>query len=88
LVGAETQHFASTFPIASVHLSGLSVLARENILVGGRFVNRPYVASAWPVGGHSPPYIYFGYDFLDRLTTVSGAYSQSYSYNNIGNIYL
>ena len=28
----------------------------------------------------------FGYDFLDRLTSVSGAYSQSYSYNQIGNI--
>ncbi|MFC2069798.1 RHS repeat domain-containing protein [Chloroflexota bacterium] len=28
----------------------------------------------------------FGYDFLDRLTSVSGAYSISYTYNEIGNI--
>jgi RHS repeat-associated protein len=28
----------------------------------------------------------FGYDFLDRLTSVSGAYNQNYSYNKIGNI--
>ncbi|GEM_PF-2377795 len=28
----------------------------------------------------------FGYDFLDRLTSVSGNYSASYSYNSIGNI--
>ncbi len=28
----------------------------------------------------------FGYDFLDRLTSVSGAYNQSYAYNEIGNI--
>ncbi|MBI2831198.1 MAG: hypothetical protein HYX79_02970, partial [Chloroflexi bacterium] len=28
----------------------------------------------------------FGYDFLDRLTSVSNAYSKSYSYNQIGNI--
>jgi hypothetical protein len=28
----------------------------------------------------------FGYDFLDRLTSVSGAYSESYSYNQIGNM--
>ena len=28
----------------------------------------------------------FGYDSLDRLTSVSGAYSHSYSYDEIGNI--
>jgi RHS repeat-associated protein len=28
----------------------------------------------------------FSYDFLDRLTAVSGAYSNSYAYNQIGNI--
>jgi RHS repeat-associated protein len=28
----------------------------------------------------------FTYDFLDRLTWVSGAYTQSYTYNTIGNI--
>ena len=28
----------------------------------------------------------FGYDFLDRLTSVTGAYSQSFAYNQIGNI--
>jgi RHS repeat-associated protein len=28
----------------------------------------------------------FGYDILDRLTSVSGAYSESYSYNQIGNM--
>lgn len=28
----------------------------------------------------------FTYDFLDRLTGVSGAYSESYSYNALGNI--
>ncbi len=28
----------------------------------------------------------FGYDFLDRLTSASGAYSESYTYNKIGNI--
>jgi len=28
----------------------------------------------------------FGYDFLDRLTSVSGAYTESYAYNQIGNI--
>ncbi|MFA4835693.1 MAG: RHS repeat-associated core domain-containing protein [Dehalococcoidia bacterium] len=28
----------------------------------------------------------FGYDFLDRLVSASGAYTQSYSYNQIGNI--
>jgi RHS repeat-associated protein len=28
----------------------------------------------------------FGYDFLDRLTSVSGPYSQTYTYNQIGNI--
>ncbi|MBI2832764.1 MAG: hypothetical protein HYX79_10960, partial [Chloroflexi bacterium] len=28
----------------------------------------------------------FGYDFLDRLTSVSNAYSKAYSYNQIGNI--
>ena len=28
----------------------------------------------------------FAYDFLDRLTGVSGAYTQSYTYNTIGNI--
>jgi hypothetical protein len=28
----------------------------------------------------------FGYDFLDRLTSVSGAYAESYSYNQIGNM--
>jgi len=28
----------------------------------------------------------FGYDFLDRLTSVSGAYSASFSYDEIGNI--
>ena len=28
----------------------------------------------------------FGYDFLDRLTSVSGPYSESYAYNQIGNI--
>ncbi len=28
----------------------------------------------------------FTYDFLDRLTGVSGPYSESYSYNQIGNI--
>ena len=28
----------------------------------------------------------FAYDFLDRLTAVSGAYSNSFTYNTIGNI--
>jgi RHS repeat-associated protein len=28
----------------------------------------------------------FGYDFLDRLTSVSGAYSKTYAYDDIGNI--
>jgi len=28
----------------------------------------------------------FTYDFLDRLTAVTGAYTQSYAYNQIGNI--
>jgi hypothetical protein len=28
----------------------------------------------------------FGYDYLDRLTEVSGAYSESYSYDALGNI--
>jgi RHS repeat-associated protein len=28
----------------------------------------------------------FGYDFLDRLTSVSNAYTQSYTYDAIGNI--
>jgi RHS repeat-associated protein len=28
----------------------------------------------------------FGYDFLDRLTSVSGAYSETYTYNQIGNM--
>ncbi len=28
----------------------------------------------------------FGYDFLDRLTSVSGAYSASYEYDEIGNM--
>ena len=28
----------------------------------------------------------FSYDFLDRLTSVSGPYSESYAYNQIGNI--
>ena len=28
----------------------------------------------------------FGYDFLDRLTSVSGNYSAAYSYNTLGNI--
>jgi YD repeat-containing protein len=28
----------------------------------------------------------FSYDFLDRLTSASGPYSQSYTYNQIGNI--
>jgi len=28
----------------------------------------------------------FTYDFLDRLTAVSNAYTQSYAYNQIGNI--
>jgi RHS repeat-associated protein len=28
----------------------------------------------------------FGYDFVDRLTSVSGAYTESYAYNQIGNI--
>ena len=28
----------------------------------------------------------FGYDFLDRLTSVANAYTQSYSYDTIGNI--
>jgi hypothetical protein len=28
----------------------------------------------------------FGYDFLDRLTSVSDAYSETYTYNQIGNL--
>jgi hypothetical protein len=28
----------------------------------------------------------FGYDFLDRVTSVSGPYAQSFTYNHIGNI--
>jgi RHS repeat-associated protein len=28
----------------------------------------------------------FGYDFLDRLTSVAGAYTESYSYSQIGNM--
>jgi RHS repeat-associated protein len=28
----------------------------------------------------------FGYDFLDRLTSVAGAYAESYTYNQIGNM--
>ena len=28
----------------------------------------------------------FGYDFLDRLTSASGPYTESYTYNQIGNI--
>ena len=30
--------------------------------------------------------LYYTYDELDRLTTVTGAYGQSYTYNNIGNM--
>ena len=38
--------------------------------------------SATPPGSETEA---FGYDFLDRLTSVSRAYSETYSYNQIGN---
>jgi hypothetical protein len=53
-----------------------------------------YIRHTWDAGGNlsqrqnvvAGETENLGYDFLDRLTSVSEAYSQSYSYNQIGNI--
>jgi RHS repeat-associated protein len=86
-----TYYFAVKTADEASNISAISNCGSATTCQGGVFFDTRYT---WDAGGNltqrqdflASQTESFTYDFLDRLTGVSGPYTQSFAYNQIGNI--
>ncbi|MBI2849752.1 MAG: hypothetical protein HYX80_01760 [Chloroflexi bacterium] len=73
-------YYGRLWEIKSANTTATLQQVRHTWDAGGNLVQR---AKTYPTPSETEN---FGYDFLDRLTSVSGAYSDNWTYSQIGNI--